>query len=297
MKNAAVQAPAGFKNILFATDFSSAAANAIPYVQRIAHHYEANIFAFHVRPPAVNPMTRPATWPVDLEIAAAEDQQHRRELLDIFPGTHTKVLIGEGDIQGCLQKAIKENNIDLVVAGTHGRSGARKLLLGSIAEEIFRNVECPVLTVGPLANFCRDRAGQFHQILFATDFASDSRETAACATSLAVESQAALTMMHVISDPRACDLVSASEVTDAAETLLRNLLPHDAQAWCKAEYLVLHGNPAEKILETAELKHADLIVLGVRKERGLLGADTHLPIATAHKVVSRAACPVLTIRS
>lgn len=297
MKTAAVQAPAGFNNILFATDFSPAAANAIPFVKAIAGHYEAHIFAFHVRPPAVNPMTGPNTWAVDLEIAKTEDEQHRRELLDTFPGSRTTVLIAEGGIQSCFEKAIKDHNIDLVVLGTHGRTGAAKLLLGSIAEEIFRKVECPVLTVGPLANYCQDRAGKFHQVLFATDFSSDSRFAAACAVSLALESQAHLAMMHVIPEQQAGDLVSPTDVSHSVQELLRDAVPAEARGWCNVEYLVKRGNAAEKILETAEHKHSDLIVIGVKKETGVPGASTHLPISTAHKVVSRATCPVLTVRS
>jgi nucleotide-binding universal stress UspA family protein len=297
MKTAAVQAPAGFKNILFATDFSPAATNAIPFVKAIAGRYEAHIWAFHVRPPAVNPMTAPNTWAVDLEIAKAEDEEHRRELLNAFPGPNTTALIGEGGIQSCLQKAIKENNIDLVVLGTHGRTGAAKLLLGSIAEEIFRSVECPVLTVGPLANFCHDRSGKFHQVLFATNFSSDSREAAACAVSLALESEARLTIMHVIPEQQAGDLVSPSDVSDSVKELLRDTVPIEARGWCNVEYLVKCGKAAEQVLETAQHKHSDLIIIGVKKETGVPGASTHLPISMAHKVVSRATCPVLTVRS
>jgi nucleotide-binding universal stress UspA family protein len=297
MKTAAVRAPAGFKNILFATDFSSAAANAIPFVKAIAGHYDAHIYAFHVRPPVVNPMTSPSTWAVDLEIAKTEDEQQRREMLDTFPGSRTTALIAEGSIQSCLQKAIKDNNIDLVVLGTHGRTGAAKLLLGSIAEEISRNVECPVLTVGPLANYCQDRAGKFHQVLFATGFSSDACYAAAFAVSLALESQAHLVMMHVIPNQEAGDLVSPTDVSRSVQELLRDAVPAEARGWCKVEYLVQRGNAAEKILETAQHKHSDLIVIGVKKETGVPGASTHLPIATAHKVVSRATCPVLTVRS
>ena len=297
MKTAAVQAPSKIQHILFATDFSSAAANAVPYVKKLAKHYEADVFAFHVRPAIVNPMTRPATWPVDLEIAKAQDEEHRRELLDTFSGVPTKILIEEGDIASELKKAIEKHNIDLVVLGTHGRRGLGKLLLGSIAEEIFRTTECPVLTVGPHSDAIRDTKGELREILFATDFSSESKAPATYAVSLAQEFQARLVMLHVIPEAKAGDLVSAHEVTEASQELLRKLVPAEAQAWCKPEYLVAHGNPADTILQIAQQRESDLIVLGVREETGVPGASTHLPIATAHKVVSRAVCPVLTVRS
>jgi nucleotide-binding universal stress UspA family protein len=242
-------------------------------------------------------MTGPNTWAVDLEIAKKEDEQQRREMLDTFPGSRTTVLIAEGGIQACLEKVVKDKDIDLVVLGTRGRTGAAKLLLGSIAEEIFRSVECPVLTVGPLANFCADRTGKFHEVLFATNFSSESREAATCAVSLALESQSHLVIMHVIPDQQAGDLVSPTDVGHSVQELLRDAVPAEARGWCNVEYLVKRGNAAEKILETAEHKHSDLIVIGVKKETGVPGASTHLPIATAHKVVSRATCPVLTVRS
>src|SRR5579863_1437840 len=69
MKTAAARTPARFRNILFATDFSAAAANAIPYAKQIAKHYDADLVAVHVRPPVVNPMTEPASWPTDIEAA------------------------------------------------------------------------------------------------------------------------------------------------------------------------------------------------------------------------------------
>jgi nucleotide-binding universal stress UspA family protein len=297
MKTAAVLAPTRFQHILFATDFSLAAASAIPYVKKLAKHYEAEVFAFHVRPAVVNPMTRPATWAVDVEFAKAQDAKHRRELLETFSGVPTKVLVEEGDIVSELKKAIEKNNIDLVVLGTHGRSGLGKLLLGSIAEEIFRTTACPVLTVGPHSEGIHDSKGEIREILFATDFASESKAPAAYAVSLAQEFQARLVMLHVIPEPKAGDLVSAHDVTEASRELLRKLVPAEAQAWCKLEYLVQHGNPAETILDIAQVRESDLVALGVKEETGVPGASTHLPIATAHKVVSRAVCPVLTVRS
>jgi nucleotide-binding universal stress UspA family protein len=114
--------------------------------------------------------------------------------------------------------------------------------------------------------------------------------------SLAQEFQSRLILLHVIPELKAGDLVTAADVAEPAAKLLRKLVPPEAESWCKPEYFVERGDPAEKILEFANLRETDLIVLGVRPEQGVPGAATHLPIATAHKVVSRAACPVLTVR-
>jgi nucleotide-binding universal stress UspA family protein len=296
MKAATARTAVRFRNILFATDFSPAAAQAIPYVKKIAQHYDADLVTLHVRPPVVNPMTEPGTWPTDIEGAKAQDDNHREEVLDTFAGIRTRVLIEEGSIQSSLDTAIKKNNTDLVVIGTRGRTGLGKLLLGSVAEEIFRTVPCPVLTVGPHSSASRGVGGQFREIIYATDFTPESQGAAAYAVSLAQEFQSRLILLHVIPEQKAGDLVSAADVATSSERLLRKLVPPEAQAWCKPEYFVERGDPAEKILEIAKLRETDLIVLGVRPEEGVPGAATHLPIATAHKVVSHATCPVLTVR-
>ncbi len=296
MTTAATRSAVRFCNILFATDFSEAAAHAIPYVKRIAKHYDADLVALHVRPPAVNPMTQPVTWP-DEETVRKENEEFRTRLLGTFPGIRTTALIEEGNIESRLQEAVAKNHTDLVVLGTRGRTGLGKMLLGSVAEEILRTVTCPVLTVGPRADTSRGADGEIREILYATDFSSSSPAAAAYAVSLAQEFQARLILLHVIAEPEAGELVSAHDVTRAAKDLLRRLVPAEAEAWCKPEFFVEQGNPADRILELAHLRESGLIVLGVKAEEGVPGAATHLPIATAHKIVSHAECPVLTIRN
>jgi nucleotide-binding universal stress UspA family protein len=294
MKATTAKTRTRFENILFATDFSPAAAHAIPFIKKIARHFESSLVALHVRPPVVNPMTQPATWPVDVEAAKAFDEERREELLDIFAGIDTEVLIEEGAIRPLLENAVQKHNTDLVIIGTRGRTGLAKMLLGSAAEEIFRTIACPVLTVGPHADAAK---ANVREILFATDFASETPVAAAYAVSLAQEFQARLTLLHVVSEQKAGDVVSWSDVQESSKLRLRKLVPPEAEAWCKSEYFVERGEAAERILDLADLRDVDLIVLGAQPEKGIPGAATHLSIATAHKVVSRANCPVLTVRS
>jgi nucleotide-binding universal stress UspA family protein len=294
MKPAIAKSTARFENILFATDFSSAAAHAIPYVKELAEHYGSNILAFHVRPPVVNPMTQPATWPADIEAARVVDEQHQQELHQSFAGIKTQILIEEGDLLSCLETAIQRNSIDLVVIGTQGRTGVAKILLGSVAEKIFRTVTCPVLTVGPHSGSWTTEP---RQILYATDFTSESRIAAAYAISLAQEFHARLAVLHVVPEPKAGDLDSWPDVATSCREHLRELVPAEADGYSKPEYFVDRGDPAQHILELGILKQAGLIVLGAKPEKGVPGAATHLPIAIAHKVVSNSKCPVLTVRS
>jgi len=297
MKAATAKTAVGFRNILFATDFSAAAASAIPYVKRIAKYYEANLVALNVHSPTVNPMTPPETWAAEDVAAEARDQQHREELLSTFAGIPTQVLIEEGGIHDNLKAAIEKYHIDLVVIGTRGRTGLGKLLLGSVAEEILRTTTIPVLTVGPYADQTRGADGQIREILYATDFTSETQAAADYAVSLAEEFQARLVFLHVAPRLEPNYLVMASDVVESSKALLQKLVPKEASDWCKPEYFVEQGSPAEKILELARFRESDMIVLGIKPAEGLPGAANHLPISTAHKVVSHATCPVLTVHS
>jgi nucleotide-binding universal stress UspA family protein len=297
VETAATKAQPRFKNILYATDFSKAAAEAIPYVKKIAEHYDSNLVALYVRPAVVNPMTEPITWAADVDEAKAQDDEHRDEILKTFAGIRTQALIEEGDIQVCLDNAIEKNNTDLVVIGTRGRTGIGKLFMGSVAEQIFRTVSCPVLTVGPHSDPSHEVSGELREILYATDLSPESRSAAPYAISLAGEFQSRLILVHVIATPDSEDLVEPVNVEPGLEDLLHEIVPADAAARPKTEYFMECCDPAGKILELAHRRGADLIVLGVRPEKGAPGEETHhLPTEIAYKIVSRAECPVLTIR-
>ena len=284
------------KNILFATDFSPAACAAIPYAARLAELYGAKLWALHVSPPAINPMTDPSTWDYAQEAAERKKQEQRRALLSTFSGLRAQVLIEEGELRSTFESVISEYDIDLVVMGTHGRTGVSKLVLGSVAEEIFRSASCPVLTVGPHLAIGSHRNAAISRILLATDFGPAATAAAGHAVGLAVQCKACLTILHVGEEPNAHNVGQWPEIEAAALRHLEELVPPEATHWCVPDYVVEHGEPAQRILDVAQQQGSNLIVLGIRPSRGVHGAATHLPFATAHKVVSRAGCPVLTVR-
>ncbi len=199
---------------------------------------------------------------------------------------------------GVLENTIKATAADLIVLGTHGRTGAQKFLLGSVAEEVFRRSPIPVLTIGPRARREVHNGGRFRRILFATDFSSQSAAATPYALSLAQENQAHLFLVHVVRlrGRDGDDQLYEFSVAEAMHHLYA-VVPKDVELPCPPEVSVEHGNPGKRIVEVAEERNADLIVLGVRDAAGHLGAATHLERNTAHNVVARAACPVLTVRS
>jgi nucleotide-binding universal stress UspA family protein len=296
MKTIQTPARVEIKNVLFPTDFSEASNAAIPYAAEMVKRFGAKLFALNVRPPVINPMTDPATWPALERDAAAQAEAQEKSLRQAFKATKPEIMIAEGNFWEILQSAIQTHKIDLIVLGTRGRSGAGKFFLGSKAEEIFRQVPCAVMTVGPYTNGILPRHGEFTEILFATDFNAESPAAAAYAISLAQEFQARLTLLHVIAEEKPGDLILPGDLFSASEQRLHGLVPAEARMWCEPRFAVEQGPAAEKILEIARDRKADLIVLGSHRPTGFPGATTHLSMAVAHKVVSRAWCPVLTVR-
>jgi nucleotide-binding universal stress UspA family protein len=295
MKAAEARTRIELKNILYLTDFSIAARAAAPFAVELARTYGSKIHALHCRPPIVNPMTPPESWRSAEAAAAAEAEKQKQELRETLHDVSPDIMIMEGSVGENVAWAIEDENIDLLVMGTHGRSGIGKLLLGSVAEEVFRQAHCPVLTVGPNTP-PGAKPGEFKKILFATELNPASTVAADFAMSLAQECQARLTLLHVIDEPRADELVAAPDVTDSDIKLLHQIVRQGSELASAPEYLVEVGPPAEKILEVARREGSDVIVLGARHPSGFPGAATHLPFTVAHQVVSHAPCPVLTIR-
>ena len=296
MKAVQAKTRIALKNILFATDFSPAADAAAPFAMQIARRYGAKVYGVHVNTFDDYTAAAPNAWAVMAEASEKEAKEDARRLKEQLQGIEHEVVIGEGNIWEVVSNLIKEKQIDLVVVGTRGRTGIGKALLGSVAEEILRQAPCPVLTVGPHVTLEPEKAAEMHEILYATDLAAEFPAAAPYAISLAQENQAHLGMLHVIEEREAGDLVRPEEVAGSMLSKLRKLVPQEAELWCEPACLVEQGESAEKILDVAKRRNADLIVLGARPAKGMLGVATHPNAGTVHKVVLQAKCPVLTVR-
>jgi nucleotide-binding universal stress UspA family protein len=284
-----------FRNILFATDFSSAANSAMPYAAALAKTFGGKLYALHVHEPA-NYALPPEMWQTLQTTRDMETQCLRDVVKHDFPGVTPEILQGEGSVWPALAAAIETHHIDLIVIGTRGRTGIGKVLLGSQAEEILRHAPCPVLTVGPRALAQDIVHGKIAAILYATDFGPASLAAAPLAISLAQEHQSKLTLLHVVENRTAHHMASPPEFGESDECELRALVPDQANFWCAPHFIVEQGPAADRILEVAQRTKAGLIVMGVHRPEGMPGASTHLPMATVHKVVAYADCPVLTVR-
>jgi len=283
------------KNILYATDFSPAAENALKYAGALAKSFGAKLYALHVQEPG-NYALPPELWQGAEQAREEQMNELRKTLIRAFPGVLSETIVGEGGLWPALALAVEKYRIDLIVVGTRGRTGFGKLLLGSQAEEILRRADIPVLTIGPEVRPETWPSGKFASILFATDFGPASQAAMQYALSFAEENQAKLMLMHVVDPRHSENAVSREEMMDTSEQKLRTLFPEEAKAWCTPHYVVRLGEPVEKIFQVANEMGADLIVLGVHKADDVPLAATHLPIATVHKLLAHAATPVLTVR-
>jgi nucleotide-binding universal stress UspA family protein len=291
------------KNLLFATDFSEASHKALSFALSIARTYGAVIHALHVLTSESYMCTSPegAAAFAAMENAVQSEMEKVRVRAQLSGVQNEGVVERSVSIWPAIEEAIAKKNADLVVVGTHGRTGISKLLLGSTAELIFRQAKVPVLTIGPSVKMEIHSEGKFRSILFATDLSEEFLSAASFAFSMAEENDAKLVLLRVVEPKEYKNSVfknSCDKNLSAANILheLHELIPAGADLWCRPEVLLEFGEPASRILEVAQDRKADLIVMGPRNAKGHLATATHLERSTAHKVVIHSACPVLTVR-
>jgi nucleotide-binding universal stress UspA family protein len=296
----AIEAGVGLalKNILLLTDFSEASELAVPFAIAVAREYESKVYAMHVLTPVPLAYASPESAAAAIEgLEEGAEAGMQRVDAQLAGVPHQTMLVRGESVWQSVEQAMRDCEVDLLIVGTHGRTGAMKLLLGSVAEEVFRRARVPVMTIGPSVTRGIHGGGQFHRVLFATDFSKEAQVAEPYAISMAQENQARLLLLHVMRDPhfKRNERTTQDSVANVMHQLYE-MVPAEAELECRPEATVRFGNPAERILEAAVELEADLIVLGVRDAAGHLGAATHLDRTTAHKVVANAPCPVLTVR-
>jgi nucleotide-binding universal stress UspA family protein len=293
------------QNVLHATDFSSTSESALPYAAAISRRFGSTLHIAHVLSDA-NLLLM--TGGVDYvstgtiyEDAHAQAQEKIQQITNRLGKIPYYTYVRHGQVWKNLSRIVVENAIDLLVVGTHGRTGLGKLLLGSVAEDILRHVPCPVLTVGPkvaghakLQDCYKDgelapAELELRQILYATNFTAASVVVAPVAVALAEQFRAQLTLMHVMEQYSGLD--NRPGPIEHGVQRLQALVPKDASLAYAPEVAMEFGTPAETIVNAAAERDADLIVLGARPVNG----TAHLPWSTVHRVVAHAACPVLTV--
>jgi nucleotide-binding universal stress UspA family protein len=297
-----------FKNILLATDFSEASGNAMAYAAAIARLHDGKLLLAHAIPPEPRTPVPLEPLPRSLDRDLQEAELHMRQFVreKLLEHIAHEEVIERGWTSEVILDLIARNKVDLLVLGTHGRGGLKKLLLGSVAEELFRLASCPVLTVGPGVSVPGTRGLEVRRVLFATDFSPASLSALPYAISIARECKAQLALLHILSvvpySKVAPQWYLASDVVElegkarlSSLEQLKRLIPPEEHLRQEPDFLVTFGFVPEGIVKTASHVKADVIVMGVNSSSAARAA-AHLYWSIAHYVVCEAMCPVLTIR-
>jgi nucleotide-binding universal stress UspA family protein len=291
------------RNVLCPVDFSDFSRHALDHAAAIASWYGTRLSVLHVVPNLLS-----------LELAFSPIDDREGERLQTHLQHFTAHVPGTVPVDLCIREAAdihheilaQANALSdvLLVMGSHGRSGINRLLLGSITEKVMRSAPCPMLIVSRCAP---DRAPvgpvRFSRILCPIDFSDSSLFALEHALAAAEESDARLTLLHVIEVRPELSEFPLSAAADAhrygaaveAECLrrLQALIPAQAETYCTIDTVVHAGTPYRAIVKRAADSQTDLIVMGVQGrgaiDRLVFGSNTE-------RVARQSPCPLLIVR-
>lgn len=299
----------GVKSILAAYDFSDASRKPLRHALTIARHFGAKLHVAYVVSSIGYGIAGPEASQLAAEGSQRDAQQLETDLLKsgALAGLQYEFITREGHVWEQLEFIIQKKQIDAIVVGTHGREGLGRLVLGSVAEQVFRQANCLVLTVGPGSqeDSLIERKEPLRPFLFATDFSTASLRALPHAASFANHFGAKLIVLHVLPAAPIPETFHWSttgdlnqmrkEAQSASQKRFEELIAHNVPTATELEFLVKFGIPSEQILEACHALKADLVILGLHSAGHAVTAS-HLPWIRAHEIVSGASCPVLTVK-
>jgi len=287
---------AAITNVLCGIDLGAGSGQILEYGIAIAGTYSANLYLAHVVPDLNDLLAQPGTateeQPQIIEKAKV-DLSYLAYRHGARPG-RSHLLVNQGDPAETLLRWARQYTADFIVLGTHGRRGWHRVAMGSVAEEVFRQVTCPVLTISPRAQ-ARPLTFPLRQLLFPTDFSHESRCALSYVFSLARDHKAKLTLVHFIHP----DIQSTEErrlIRESYTAKLRELISEKPLSSVDVQCLVEFDLVPEGIMRLAAETDTDMIILGVRGMGALAALESHLPGPIAYGVIADAPCAVLTIR-
>jgi len=288
------------QRVLCPVDFSDCSARALAYAMHVAVWYGARLQVVHVMPP-LPPSTLSALAADSRELTTRNLRTlvDRSRLAGVVVETR---LIESAEAPQRILDCAAQFDADLIVTGSHGRSGLQRMVLGSVVEALLHRAGRPVLVVPRDLDTLSANNGRFSKIICAIDFSVASRNALALALSIAEESDARLTLLHVIDTPPELShapapldrYVAPIRAQARARSLeqLEELVPEHAADYCSVETSVLDGGVASQLLRVAGQRQADLIVMGVHGRNAL---DLAFFGSNAKDVIRHATCPVLIV--
>ncbi|MBN8587985.1 MAG: universal stress protein [Rhodothermia bacterium] len=211
-----------------------------------------------------------------------------------------QTLLFDWDVANALIRYANEMEIDLVVMGTHGRKGISRLLMGSVAEKVVREANCPVLTVRPNTHLVKPEL--IRQIVVPTDLSKHAKMAFKVARHLAARHGATIHLLHVVKEeglpPFYDPYWSYNQDKEAMHSKIYPLLSKFTEEVqvpsARVDYVIRFGTPETEIADFAHQINADLIVIPTH---GLTGLAHFLMGSVTEKVLRSSNIPVLTIKS
>jgi nucleotide-binding universal stress UspA family protein len=199
MSSVASPAYPSLKSLLIATDLSETSHKSLRHAFAIARHYGAKIYVAYIVSDLAYPLAETQVPGIVCAAAETEVQQLEHDLFETggLDGLEHEFLVGRGIVWEELQSVISQERIDLLVLGTCSQPGIKQLTLGSVAQRVFRDATCLVLTVGP-NSYPFDSSRTSLKFLFSTDFRESSLRALPYAISFANQFRAKLTLLHVV---------------------------------------------------------------------------------------------------
>jgi nucleotide-binding universal stress UspA family protein len=291
--------------ILCPVDFSESSRHALDTAVAIARHNDAAVTALYVVPPVQTTYPALGVGAYVPYVYTVEDLKEFQNTLERFVATVdwpvTAVAVEAVVVDEILRRAA-ELPADLIIMGTHGRSGFDRLVLGSVAERVLVKAACPVLTIPSRApEITQSALPLFRNVLCPIDFSPSSLAALEYAGKLARDG-AKLKVLHVAERLPSWQLVPAMAtgapddplvIVEHALEHVHSVIPAAVRRSAKVSEAVTEGDAGDEILRVATAQHVDLIVMGAHAGRaGLLGFGS-----TTHDVLRKATCPVLTIKA
>ncbi|WP_276259394.1 universal stress protein [Haloglomus litoreum] len=280
-----------YDRILVATDGSDAAETAVESAIRLADRFGSDLCALHVTPPDDGAPPPGSPDEIDLD-ALLDDLTARADEHDV--PISTAVLSNESGAARTIAGYAADQDVDLLVMGTQGRTGLGRFVLGSVAERTLRLAPVPVLMVRTSTP-----VGELDDVLVATDGSEGAAAAVTHAVDLAAAAEATLHVVHVVDVTVAWPTGSGGPILDRMEAAGREAVDRAVDRAERAgvpsvEATLLSGSPYRAIVDYGADAGVDLTVVGTHGRSGL---DRFLLGSVAERVVRTAGTPVLGVKA
>jgi nucleotide-binding universal stress UspA family protein len=294
--------------ILFPTDFSICSDQAIEHAMYLAVKYRAELHVINVMI-----LFDKYSYLDSTDLPEASELNSRVEIKfnDQISKLSNKYSINDLKIIKTQVRGISEapaileyaadNDVDLIIMGTHGRRGVKHMFLGSVAEEVVRHSVRPVFTIRELEK--QKPPANYNNILAPIDFSDNSKKTIQYVREIAKIYNAKIQLLHVIEDdlPAVYSLAGKTTIFDIEPDIIEKTKIKMEEfykgidgAESNYEIHTLVGHPAKSIINFSEENSSDLIVIATH---GLKGIDHFLLGSVTEKVVRRSSIPVFTVKA